>query len=553
MRLLSVKILSEGGFRSLTQNKLYSFEESIESNRLSTKVFAGVNGSGKSNFLELLSDIFYYLEVYCLALVDQSKKKKEKAQDAKKVDNIGFEIEYLLPRPTEILDDDYYIDINNNDYIHVRIAKPIGEDPEFSIYNEIANKRIDKNIHLLLPKRIIAYTSGQNELLSNSYMKLRHRYFEQFQKQNHCVTSADKHRLIYLDHSINHIVFIANMLLGDKNKIEYVSNILKIKNLHSFRITLNEVDIDNKPVKFIGELEEYRDKLKKCATTWILKQEKNRLFYIFDFHITDATMEAFSYHFGSAFNLFKAFYDLEMQNLYLIKKGDRRLISKVHKSFNFTDDLAKHNPFRLIFRIENIMLEKKIIGEEDPVLIKYKSLSDGEHQFNEIIGSILMMEEDGCLFLLDEPDTHFNPQWRAKMVEIINYVSATNYTSDKIPTKVKKQEIILTTHSPFIVSDTQREDVYIFERKDNETSYKKPEVETYGASINLILQEVFDRSNSISDYANNAMEELKKEILKATSKGELLKLRQEVFDFGESFEKFDLYNLLSIKEKEIMR
>ncbi|MGD1844392.1 MAG: hypothetical protein ACFB10_03250 [Salibacteraceae bacterium] len=42
-------------------------------------------------------------------------------------------------------------------------------------------------------------------------------------------------------------------------------------------------------------------------------------------------------------------------------------------------------------------------------------MSDGEHQFNQIIGTMMLLETPGCLLLLDEPDTHFNPKWRSRL------------------------------------------------------------------------------------------------------------------------------------------
>lgn len=543
MRLISVKVLNNEGFRSIASNALYMFDLSeLDKNQVSTKIFAGVNGSGKSNFLELLSEIFFFLEMYHLP---STKKEYKKGK------HIGFEIEYLIPNPHDIVDK-LYIDASNDDTIQVRIVKLLGELPEFSIkrvFDEEFRTRVDEETDLLLPRRIVAYTSGQNELLSNAYQKLRYHYFESFQKGNSCDSISDKHRLLYLDSSINHAVFIANMLLADENKLSYILNILKIKKLQSFRITLNEVDINNKPIAFQQQLKENVEKLKKCATTWIKKVDGKRQYHIFDYYVNEATIKAFKHYFGTAFELFKTLYDLEMLNPYLMRSRDRKLMTGVDKSFNFSDDLGKHNPFRLIFRLENILLSKVL--EEKTIPIYYKALSDGEHQFNEVIGTILMMDEDGCLFLMDEPDTHFNPKWRAKMVDMINNVSAISFDSNKRPTEVCKQDIIITTHSPFIVSDTKKEDVYIFEKDRNGTSYRKPKVETYGASINLILQEVFSRDITISDYANAEIEELKQQINKAESIDELLDIRESVFKFGESFEKFDLYNFLSIKEEEL--
>lgn len=166
-----------------------------------------------------------------------------------------------------------------------------------------------------------------------------------------------------------------------------------------------------------------------------------------------------------------------------------------------------------------------------------------------------MMEENNCLFLMDEPDTHFNPKWRAKMIQMLNYVSALEINAANKVTKVRDQEIIITTHSPFVVSDTRKEDVYVFEKGENGTHYHNPEIETYGASINLILQEVFRRDITISGYSHTKLEELREAFKNITDKRHIKNLildtQIELFQFGESIEKFDLYNYLSIKEDEI--
>lgn len=545
MKLLSVKILNNNGFRSLAPNELYPFDiSSLERSEISTKVFAGINGSGKSNFLELLSEIFYFLELYHLP----STSEQEKAHK-----NIGFEIEYLISLPKEFVADNY-VNAQQDQYMQVRISKPLGETPEFSIKRTQDDNypvRVEKNTHYLLPTRVVAYTSGQNELLSNAYHQLKYHYFQNFENIS-TDSGNDKYRMIFLDSCVNSSVFIANMLLADEHKLAYLCKILQINKLDSFRITINLVNANNKPIEFHDTLLSNVEKLKKCATTWIEKKVKRRHFYILDFLVAPSTIDAFKFYFGSAFELFKTFYDLEMLNLFLIKPTDRKLMLKVDKSFNFSDDLPKSDPFRLVFRIENIKVLKTMEGKS-PKAIPYRSLSDGEHQFNEVVGTVLMMEEDNCLFLMDEPETHFNPKWRAKMIKMLNYVSAVSFDADDRVTEVRGQEIIITTHSPFVVSDTKKEDVYIFEKEVTGAKYHKPEIETYGASINLILQEIFKRDITISDYVYSKFEKLKEQVASSQHEKELDEIRSEVFQFGESIEKFDLYNFLSIKESEITK
>ncbi|WP_317191645.1 AAA family ATPase [Fulvivirga sediminis] len=174
--------------------------------------------------------------------------------------------------------------------------------------------------------------------------------------------------------------------------------------------------------------------------------------------------------------------------------------------------------------------------------------SDGEHQLNEILGSLLMVEEDGCLFLLDEPDTHFNPKWRAKLIKLFNYLSAKKLNRQNLPEVVRKHEILLTTHSPYVVSDSEKMDVYLFRRTKEGANIKNPEPQTYGASIGFLNEEIFGRDNSISEYSNFDLETLKSSV---QTLQDIEDAREKLFDFGESIEKFDALRFLREKQQEL--
>lgn len=538
MKLISVRVLGNN-FRSLAANKLYEFNVIEREGRLSTKVFAGLNGSGKSNFLELLSEIFYYLELYNLS------KDKDNQNLALP---FGFEIEYLLPK-SKFSD--------SNDIVHIRVTKQPYELPEFS-KKELGEKsfaRVDAQVQVLLPTKVIAYTSGQNELLSNPYYKIKYNYFNQFEKkriEESQEVSSDINRLFFIDYAVNFSIFISNMLLADRVKLDYINEILGVRDLNSFRVTINFLDFNKKRLPGRWSFERNVNKLKLCATSWFRKGRQ----LILDYKVNSATKEAFRFHFHNAFTLFKAFYEMEVLNLYTVSPRKRRLIANTNKSFNISDELSKADPSELVFRLEKIKLNK-ITGDALKIReIYYKGLSDGEHQFNEVIGSILMMEEEGCLFLMDEPDTHFNPQWRAKMIEVLNFVTATSFDDKDKVKSVRNQEIIITTHSPFIISDSQREDVYKFTKVGSLVQFESPKhIETYGAEIGLVLQEIFDRQISISEFSNSELEELRNEFVGLKDKETIIRkvaeTKARLVDFGESIEKFDLYNFLRQIEKEI--
>ncbi len=543
MKLISVKILGDD-FRSLSANKLYKFNYSFRDDRLSTKVFAGLNGSGKSNFLELFSEIFYYMEIYHLTTVSKAEKKNK---------NFGFEIEYFLPM-IKVDREMLYGEPVEDTFLQVRIVKNLDEEPQFSIKKEAEEsytKRVDKFTQLLLPTKVIAYTSGQNELLSNPYYKLKYHYFKEFSKQEAPkeIELAENHRLFFLDYSTNFSIFVANMLLGDEAKLSYLKKVINVNSLQAFRITINMVDVYKKAIPVSDALMKNITKLKLCTTTWIEKKIGKEHLLVLDYLVTSATKDAFEFHFSNAFNLFKVFYELEIMNLFLVGKDARNLMLRVHKTYNFSDELPKPDPSRLVFRIEKIWINKTVDEKGNKTKnIYYKALSDGEHQFNEVIGTILMMEQEGCLFLIDEPDTHFNPKWRAKLINMLNYMAAISFDNKGNIEKVRKQEIIITTHSPFVISDSTSEDVYRFVKENQIIEFDNPKIQMYGASISIILDEIFEKEETISDMAKK---ELKDMLDNVTTLDELRKIVDRLnTEFGDSVEKFDLFSKLkAIKEQ----
>jgi len=542
MKIKSVKILGDN-FRSLAANKLYEFNVSFKQDRLSTKVFAGLNGSGKSNFLELFSEIFYFLEIYHLDTVSEEEKSSK---------NFGFEIEYFLPyKGSSFILGEVEGSVNYDK--HIKIVKPLGDKPEFSVSIDggVTFARIDEKTHLLLPKKIIAYTSGQNELMSNPYYKLKYHYFKAFENKGKIEKGeelAENHRLFFLDYNANFSIFIANMLLGEETKANILKKVLQIESLVSFRITLNTDDLFKKVLPVSENIAENLEKLKCCASLWKEKKVGKHNLLILDFSIDDAIKNTFQFHFKNAFSLFKVFYELEIFNLYLVNSTTRRQILNANKTLNISDEMPKPDPSRLVFRIEKIIISKVLEESKSEKDIYYKSLSDGEHQFNEVVGTVVMMQDEGCLFLMDEPDTHFNPQWRAKFIKTLNLAAANSYDSDGNITKVRNQELILTTHSPFVISDSFSQDVYKFEKVNGLVQFTSPEFQVYGTSVSIILDEIFEKSEGISEMASKELMGMVENIKTMANLKEVVERLNR--DFGDSVEKFDLFSKLrNIKEQ----
>lgn len=559
MKLLRIKLsdrLNES-FRSLPPGFEIAFNPVLSRSELEPIGLAGLNGSGKSNLLELLSEILYYLDSLHLKFPSSAIKDKKA---------FGFEIDYAMPVVYGMAFVGNDISFGPDDfYFVIRIIKPVNEEPEYWITSverylaelrEIRNEpvrsglskiwtRIKENEKYLLPSKVFAYTSGHNELLSNPYYRMQFNYFNDYINQRKLAEKffIDGSRLFFSDNKSNASVFVANYLLGDTSALEVLNEIVELERLHSFRITIRYTDYKNRQIELNQNLERLIERLKKCATTWFEKGAGAKKILTLDYLIREATKEAFRNNFGKApFDLYKTFYELEMLNFYAFTKDIVEMVSNGPKWLNVSDELPRTDPSNLLFRIEKVRVYKK--GLQYP--IKYKNLSDGEHQFLQVVGIVMMAEEDGCLFLFDEPDTHYNPLWRSKLVSAINKV--TRYRTSRNEHKTSLQEIVITTHSPFVLSDMRKKHVYVFEKNKNRVSFKECPIETYGASAGAILDAIFGQEDTISAKAKTELDDLFKNIKDMDDVKRVVE--QLNTQFGESVEKLDKFSMLSKLKRE---
>jgi restriction system-associated AAA family ATPase len=177
-------------------------------------------------------------------------------------------------------------------------------------------------------------------------------------------------------------------------------------------------------------------------------------------------------------------------------------------------------------RFKELWIQKR--GLADHILIK--ALSDGEHQFLHSLGLCLLYKDKNCLFLLDEPETHFNPNWRAK------FISSIRTCFDNNNQEFSMQEMLITTHTPFLISDSYKDYVLLFNRSsDNLIEVKRPDYNTFGASINKITMKSFGKTETIGGYAEKQLNELKERFKAGAAQHELIE--KAINQLGDSVEK----------------
>ena len=601
MRLKRIKLNSD--FRSLKSGfELDFLYEKPDNLKVNPYCIVGRNGSGKSNILELLASIFYNIElsllVYKPPVFEQLVIFKEDVDSKYFIEeNISYSIDNnnsikYVRESNEIklvpFNEKTYKVYQNNREVNSREelaeilplklyeiidSRQSPDAYELEYYINQASVRIIKNEHFyyqfyvddklaiseqeiksFLPEYVIGYSSGENEILSLPFFKMRLIQFDEY------INSIDidelykypESRMIYLDEDYSQAIFLCNFLFQKEEILKVFSDELGINRVKSFRIVLKKYLLEQYGIDILDHLnKDFKqtsdgfikidgiiDNLIKCATSTYYDKFDQAL--ILDFYVNNELKNAFYFYFKdennqpSALKLFQLFQILILLNQYNVNTDTKNNIYQSN-SLYLKGKISNTIWDEMIFKFKNFMIEK------NEKLILSKSLSDGEHQFLHTIGLSLIYKNTSSLFLLDEPETHFNPDWRAKYISVLEKC----FKGDN-----QSPEILISSHSPFIVSDTKRNHVLIFDKtKDGIVNCKKADFNTFGASVNKITMEVFGKKETIGNVANSEILKFKSELDESENIGLLIDKADR--ELGESVEKILLLRALFIKESQL--
>jgi len=554
MKLLKLHIKDD--FRSLHAGFEVHFhqltDKGIEAmSKFQPFCFAGLNGSGKSNVLEALASIFYHLEFCVVKFRPKSFERYFRRYESKPD---AYILEYLIgERDSDTYDLSYL----------VTIEKIKGEEPKMYIRPFPLDETVErKEISLAafeagdvaigkvyLPDLIIGYSSGENETLSLPFIKSRLVNFDKYREDSNKGNLYDEPEtsLIYIDEGMSQAVLLAALLFENDETLDPLKKEVGIKAMESFTLHLNnhflkfnEKGSTQKPI--LEHIETDITKLKKCATCWYnhevdTKGEHGQPHSVLslDFYVNDATKTAFKKHFETSFELFRFFQVLYELNANIVPEAIKEEVYD-SEGFYTKGKLPVASPQDSVFFFLNYMiLKEKTRGKGDYIPLLLREFSDGEHQFLHTIGICLMLKKRRSILLLDEPETHFNPAWRARFIKILNDSITAGQPQDDDDFNIHLlKDVILTSHSPFIISDCMPDSVLFFKRDEENdlveaNTASELGLNTYGSSIDYLLKNFF-KTNLIG---KKSFEELKDVI----ENGSLEELRTAIDYFGESSEK----------------
>ncbi|MEN0119324.1 MAG: restriction system-associated AAA family ATPase [Agrobacterium cavarae] len=574
MKLLRLKITDPAGFRSLPTGFEHHFrtewslqDELAHPEGFAPFVCAGPNGSGKSNLLEILAAIFFQIEILRVRRSFLPEVLQEEALDFSPA---AFELEYMIRAPRK------YLRPGGSIWAKVTITKGMVEPISIRWMNqdefEVDAETNEGLAEIIFPEYVIGYSSGENEILSLPFFKMRFVQFDEYWNALSRQLTYPGHpetRLAYLDSGSSQAILLCNLLFQDDATLQPFREDIGINELNEFRIILRRsvslepdqladfaIEDENQDQSIdaiishnpalraetdlygvtryrinLLELLEGDDKsslivsaLKRCATLYYVDESADTL--ILDYWVNDATKQAFRENFGgSARTLFQAFQVLLTLNLYSVTSS---LKADLYKSTSHyvSETVPVLASDQRIMRFKYVRFRKQ--GAAEPIMLK--ELSDGEHQLLHSLGLCLLFRDTNSLILLDEPETHFNPSWRANFVSRLRQCLPVNGDVE--------QEMLITTHSPFLISDSKPEKVLVFvkDQQAGDVRISHPNYNTLGASINKITMNTFGKRETIGGHAQALLDEMRARFERGEEDKDALvaEIQQQL---GESVEK----------------
>jgi predicted ATPase len=142
------------------------------------------------------------------------------------------------------------------------------------------------------------------------------------------------------------------------------------------------------------------------------------------------------------------------ENLYLYLQNTAAL-RKLAGSYPNQQEFFKALESTYISDLINEVRIRVHMSDADGALT-FRELSEGEQQLLMVLGLLRFTKEDESLFLLDEPDTHLNPAWSLRYLELISA-----FVGDQ-----QSSHILIATHDPLVIAGLEREQVQLMQRDD---------------------------------------------------------------------------------------
>lgn len=514
MKLMRIELFGE--YKGLRDQ---AFDFSLA--REDVAVLIGANGSGKSQLMELIAEIFAYLE-------------RKQRRDFRVRNRLGYDFQVIYELMSSTLDGPRRFEIDSRNGMQIQIYREALAETEFA--PEVASWHLDRTGVLLddvLLPRVIGYASGLSENLQRPFMKNALQFFDVIRtrsklkdelfkaKKDERMTSAINKRFLLRNPGIfsrddnslgadpDHL-FEADTAVPRNLFLDYDCAALLVMTLgmftasdrdrmwseipfrHPIRAVIHfdlrgpAAVLDNaKDIELLIELAG-RDRLtplaRKSTEAQYDQLELNCLAGEIELDFSDPqVIERVRRSIRTPAQWFLVLYKLQLLGVSEWPGGTTVALRRD----SFQGHVKKPLKGKLPLSIKELWMSD---GHRST---SFDDLSDGEFQLMLTLGAVRLLGNEETLFLYDEPETHLNPSWRTRFY--LDYKEANRANGSA--------QALVSTHSPFLVSSLRRESVFHFEKVDGSTRMGSPAGETFGASFDVLIKKHFDLNATISETA----------------------------------------------------
>ena len=170
---------------------------------------------------------------------------------------------------------------------------------------------------------------------------------------------------------------------------------------------------------------------------------------------------------------------------------------------------------------------------DDIGVLRYEELSDGEQM---VLGRMalfhLLQGQQDALLLLDEPETHFNDKWKREIVDIID--DAIGHTTN---------DVLISTHSAIVLSDVFNNEIVMVQKTQDGSTVRSVDEPTFATDPSALMMTVFGAEDSIG---KRAQEFIEGKLQQATgTPAEIAYLEGLIARMGSGFYRSELRTLLN--------
>jgi hypothetical protein len=112
----------------------------------------------------------------------------------------------------------------------------------------------------------------------------------------------------------------------------------------------------------------------------------------------------------------------------------------------------------------------------------------------------LLLGENAVIFI-DEGEVYYHPEWQRCYIDILLKMINENLNQERV-------QVVITTNSPFILSDVLREDVVYLSGEEGKITEMREKEITFGQNIHRLLRRNFFMEATIGEYAKTMIQEM---------------------------------------------